>query len=503
MFFAVILGIVFVTHLHRYFWHISLFLIFFNFIYRPTGFAFGGLELSCALGCRCYRHLCVAEARHDWPTACRIRLLVPCRDFSSRGLLYIGGHMLYTKMNPYSPADFSLNNALKSYFPLCAPYFLLFYFSVAPSGVTTTRSSFWTICKLCLIGLVINVGLRLYEFAAGVEYVAIPGINAINNLYTLRGVGPLAMLLGTVGLFSRHTTNLPTSRWWISWLLLSFGTLGALISGGRAAVVLGLAFVLLALYCRRKYSLLGVALGAALFGVLAANLFSGWVNNDAHPLVRRSLQWVLLQKSHESMTSIEGSSDWRAELFRRTIAEWNSDPRIFWFGRATFSYGSDDEVALMRVGGYEALLETAQRRGATHNLLSDLLIAYGLVGCVLHFALYLSIIYFLWRLHRCTAITQATSDLALVCFISALMGLLVGLIAGGGLPADIMFVVIVLIASIYNGVGLASSPELPTSDRSNRAVRAATANPRDTVTGPAGGRVFRRQRQALIRPKRL
>jgi hypothetical protein len=417
-------------------------------------------------------------------------------------LLYIGGHMLYTKMNPYSPADFSLNNALKSYFPLCAPFFLLFYFSVAPSGVHATRTSFWTMCKLCFVGLVINIGLRLYEFAAGVEYVAIPGINAVNSLYTLRGVGPLAMLLGTVGLFSKHTAVLTTGRWWLSWLLLGLGSLGALISGGRAAVVLGVAFVLLALFCRRKYALLGVTLAVAFVGIVTANLFSSWVNDDAPPAIQRSLQWVLVKKSYDSMATIESSSSWRAELFRRTIAEWKSDPRIYWFGRATYSFGTDDEVAIMRVGGFEALLETAQRRGATHNFLSDLLIAYGLVGCVLHLALYLSILYFLWRLYRCKAITQATSDLALVCFISALFGLIFGLVAGGGLPAEIMFFMIVLIASIYNGAGLASST-LPEGEASDRTVRGATANPRDTVKLPPRSRVSRPQRPALTRRESL
>ena len=38
------------------------------------------------------------------------------------------------------------------------------------------------------------------------------------------------------------------------------------------------------------------------------------------------------------------------------------------------------------------------RTGGTHNLLTDLLLQYGLVGCILYLLAYLSVIRFVWRL---------------------------------------------------------------------------------------------------------
>jgi hypothetical protein len=458
---GVVFAVAFATHLHRYLWHISLFLFFFNFIYRPTGFAITALELSCALGAAVIGITVWQKRLAAWPDSVPHGPLALMQKLLVVWLLYVVGHIVYTVKDPFSPADFSLNNALKSYFGLTAPYALLLYFSVAPAGIHVRQKYFWRICELCLVGLLINLGIRFYENITGAGYVFIPWINGINSIYTLRSVGPLAMLLGTVALCSAEARRFSVWSRGVSWSLVLIGTVGSVFSAGRASVVLGLGCILAALFFKRKYLLVFVALGAGFLAIITANLFADWVNNEAHPTVQRSLQWVLLKKSVEAAGSIENSSQWREELLTRTLAEWRSHPRIFWFGRATYSYSGDDETALFAFGGYEALIQTALRRGATHNLVGDLLIAYGIVGCVLYFGLYLAVLLFLWRMFRCNALTETARDLFLVCFISALFALILGVVAGGILPFETMIFMSVLIAAIYNGVALANPTQAP------------------------------------------
>lgn len=168
---------------------------------------------------------------------------------------------------------------------------------------------------------------------------------------------------------------------------------------------------------------------------------------------------MLIKKSESAMDSIDSSSRWRQELTDRAFAEWRSHPRIFWFGRATYSYGSDDERALVASGGFEALIQTSLRRGTTHNLLTDLLIAYGLVGCILYLTLYVAIIFFLWKLHTSRQLSEPAANLTLVCLAGSTFSLLIGVVAGGGFLPEIVWFMIILIASLYRGHGLIKAPQ--------------------------------------------
>jgi O-antigen ligase len=196
---------------------------------------------------------------------------------------------------------------------------------------------------------------------------------------------------------------------------------------------------------------------SALF-VLFANVFSDWINHTVPVAIARPLQWVMVSKNKEAESSIESSSRWREELFSRAIAEWRSDPRIFWFGRATYGYGVNDYLAAQVSGGFEAGIDSSLRRGETHNLLTDLLVTYGLVGCILYYSLVLAIIGFLWAAYRSPTVPSLLKPLRLICLITFVSYPLTASIAGGLYTAENMWLLIVFIAALYQHESLSNDP---------------------------------------------
>ena len=117
--------------------------------------------------------------------------------------------------------------------------------------------------------------------------------------------------------------------------------------------------------------------------------------------------------------SINSSTLWRQELFDRAIEEWKSDPLIFWFGRGTYKFTEVDKVAL-QIDDWNASIDTSLRRGATHNLLTDLLVSYGVTGLLIYLVVSLAMIRVCWRMFKHPAVPEDARDLALICTIQAL-----------------------------------------------------------------------------------
>ena len=451
-------GVLFAVSLYRYVWQMALFLLFFGFSYRPTSFGFGSLELGCALGVAVISLFVWQKRNSDRPAVLDDFSLPFLQRVLFAWLLYVALHAVYNIASPFRPTEFALNNSIKSYFAVSAPLLLFFYFSRTPAGLVVRKDFFWTISKLCLFGLFINIGVRFYELAIG-RYLYIPLIGATSGLYALRTLGPLAMTIGSVGLTAQAGHKTPV-RFATYWTLLLGGGLGAAFSGGRYALLIGFASVCGVLVLRRKVVALFVVLVIGIIGAAVANLSSDWINTKADPIVQRSLQWVLLHKKAETISNIENSTDWRRELFHRAIDEWQSDPRIFWTGRATYGFGVADETAILIAGGYEALIRTALRRGVTHNLISDLLVTYGVIGCVLYLLVFCSIIRFLWKAHRSRRLSSPAANLALVSFVASGVHLVYSIIGGNYYPPELVWFLVILLASVYSGAGIEERPKL-------------------------------------------
>jgi hypothetical protein len=157
---------------------------------------------------------------------------------------------------------------------------------------------------------------------------------------------------------------------------------------------------------------------------------------------------MIFSKTTAAEGSLVSSTNWRQELFDRAIDEWLSDSRIYWFGRATYSYGVADYTAILVLGGYRASMESSLRRGATHNAITDLLISYGLVGCILSYCATAAMLYFLWRSWARTPLSTQPKDLALLCFTLAAFTVAAGFAGTGVHTMELVWCMILLFAKL-------------------------------------------------------
>lgn len=123
-----------------------------------------------------------------------------------------------------------------------------------------------------------------------------------------------------------------------------------------------------------------------------------------------------------------------------------------------------DDTAILVSGGYEALIQSSLRRGATHNLISDLLIAYGIIGCAIYLTLFASIIYFLWKTYRSKWLSPPAVNLTLATLVGSLVAFVSALIGGNFFPAELTWFLIILLGSFYSGIGIEERPSLTRSE---------------------------------------
>lgn len=399
---------------YQFTWQLILLLSFMGFSMRPIGFEISMAHVSFLLaGALAFLTSFRPSIGGTWILersgirAVQIMCVVWC--------VYGGLHFLWNHFDPVFPRDWSVKHALTRYFLAFSGPIVFFWYSLRPQGISLGKK--WPIVVLwCLaIGLVFNLILRWYlmfflgfeaygdrgEFFAEEGMVYLPYINLIPGFTVLRTLGPIGV--GFAYAFLTHDQWIRKQTIFTKLLVLSvlgLSFVGSLMSGGRGAVVLSIFYILLISVVRRKflYISLGVAMVVAVFAF--ANVFSHWVRYSAPFAVSRSLQYFLIERGGYAASSIQSSSNWRKELFDRAIAEWKASPRVMATGRATLAYNEGD-VNIRRVyGGFEAGIQSALRRGATHNMLTDLLIQYGIAGTVLYYLLLFAMIRFLWRTMR-------------------------------------------------------------------------------------------------------
>lgn len=453
---AAILLTAHIIYFSRFTWQIALLLCYSGFTYRPVGFEFSGLELTCGLGALLAGITFWQKRPSQRTGVLEHRSFNLLRFFLLLWIVYVVIHLFYNASSPYRPADFALKNALKSYFAPLAPAVLLWYFSGSPTAIRVHGNLVRIVALLMLVGLALNLLVATYSLlfnpymldpeAIGSGYL-IPFINARPNPYTLRGIAPSAVLLGAIGL-SLGPRKAGISRF-LSLALIFLGFCGAAMSGGRATLLAAVLCVGTTLLLRRQIFALCLILILSGFFALVVNLSSGWIHHELPLVMARPLQLVMLEKEREAYATIESSTQWRWELFQMALTEWRSNRRIFWFGRATYGYGVNDYVAQEIRGGFEAKKVTSLRRGATHNLLTDLLVAFGLVGCILYYALVIAIIRFFWMIYRTRDLPPGVLALSLMGFVASATYLAIATVGGGFFSVEMIWILIVIIATLY------------------------------------------------------
>lgn len=233
------------------------------------------------------------------------------------------------------------------------------------------------------------------------------------------------------------------------------------MSGGRATIAFVLVLFLVLLAMTRQVGLLMLSVGACGLLIAGVNMMPSLVKKSPN-WVQRSLNVVLIEKDQEVSERIEGSTDWRYQLFQRALDEWRSDPRIFWFGRSTYSFGLDDLIARSVAGEQDATLESSLRRGATHNMITDLLVIFGLIGLVLYCCLYFALMFFLWCLYRSSEVDEIAKALTLVLLISLAFNFAYGVLGGANFPVTLAWFYVILIAYVKSQHALREQDSRPT-----------------------------------------
>jgi O-antigen ligase len=471
-------------------WKVALFFCLAQLMHFGFGFALGELEFSLLFGGSIFATTWWHKQVMEKPPALRHWSFGWFTTITFLWLVYLAGHTFYNIYQPYRPQDFALKNLLRTTEMWAGPLLLAFYFSLRPRGISLRANFPQVICRLLLAGLWINIFIRIFQFVTGRAeqpfdpndptasadlYFTIPVIGLTENVYALRNLSPLAMLFTGAFTATRWFREQGRGTHRLFYTTMVFSVIGAVLSGGRATLASTLGLLVITLILRRRIGLLLAALGAFVLLISAVNIVPDLVKN-APSMMRRSLNWALIERDYEASSSISGSTAWRYELFQRALSEWQSDPRIFWFGRATYSYGQKDMMAVMLLGE-EGKLQSALRRGATHNMITDLLIAFGLCGLVLYTALVGSFLGLLWRLYRSETIGEVARTLALIIFLLSGYTFATGLLGGGNFSITAVWLFILLIAWLYREHRLRLEEDKPTGVIAQPANRALHRTP--------------------------
>jgi len=460
LFMGVLVALAYVLYFLQNTWVIGLLICFCGFMQIGFGFAMGVLEMSLALAGVFFAATWWRKGHFERP---------PVLEHWSFGLLkalmlawfvYIAGHTAYNIWDPFRPAEYGLKNLLKTVEQWIGPFLLIFYFTSCPQLILV-RKDFPRRIAWCMgIGLAVNIAIRLYEMVTGVAETAgdlndplvgynfvIPILNLAEGVYALRALSPTVMLFCGAIVVTRSFKAQPIKEKRLFYGVMFLCLIGAVLSGGRGTLIFVLALLVIVLVSQRQIGILMGSLAASAILVAFVNVVPGAVQSMPAS-VKRSLNWALIEKDVDVSGGIQGSTDWRLALFRRAIDEWQSDPRIFWFGRATYSYGVDDLIAMM-ISSEDATLESSLRRGATHNMISDLLLIFGLVGLVIYFSLYLAFLYFLWTLYRSRHLDELARTLTFVILIDLTFNFVYGLLGGAVFPTEMAWLFAVLLSYIH------------------------------------------------------
>ena len=465
--FCIILAIFYVLFIQDFTWKIIYFLSILGLNFSPGGFALGSGEIACSFLFCLFAATWWRKEKADRPIEMKS---VAFNLFNLSLFMWIGYcilHMLYNIFDPYWAGDIALKNLLKTYMQWTGLPIAVLYFINRPQALKVKSDFPKTIGFIFLICLVFNLSLRIYAFSTGrygvdetltaSEIVQsmfyIPLIGAGENPYVLRGLAPAAILASMVFLHSEWIRYQRRSQKITYLLILCMGILGAFLSGGRITLVFAAVLAILVLAFQKRYKRLSIIIFTAICLIVCVNiLYHSRMMERMPPMVLRSSAIAIIGKGQDAKLALQGSNDWRYALFQAALAEWKSDPRIFWFGRATYSYGYADDLDRVLHGG-EGVMNSSLRRGATHNLLTDILIVYGLVGFFLFIFLVASFMILVWGIYRRNSyqnpnVEPAVRCLALFAFLNTGISTIYGFIAGSSGIFD-GFILLLIVSRIH------------------------------------------------------
>lgn len=389
---------------------------------------------------------------------------------------YAIGHFVYNKIDPYDDLAFGWKGATKSYAQTFGAFLLIvllarrrLLFPINANRSTGLLLVFFVFLlisvgiglgRAIIIGPEMETGLSMEEQSELNRLFFIPGLNAYENIYSLRQLGPAAVLIGSCFFFCRPS-NLGA---FLPLAITGLGFFGSLLSAGRASVLFATTFMILCMV-RSRRGTAALATGGAMVILVAIILVIPISYLKESPFsVQRSVGYIRPDLHTQATAGIGASSEWRWNYFKFAWDHYTSgDARMIIFGRSVGQMDAID-VLSFKLSNELAQMEFAVRRLSTHNGLTDLLLGWGLIGYILNMAMCISCIIMLFSYLKRFAVSSHGG-----CWIfSAALFLSYWIIythLGGGFvwPQAIVFVLIAL--SQTDGLQKASRP----SDRAKAA----------------------------------
>lgn len=369
-------------------------------------------------------------------------------------LIYGMAHAAYNHLDPISDIDYSFQNAAKGYFAAMSGFVLMFWIIGGPFEFIIKAKWLRNLWLIASFGLALNIVfvILLMRSGYGAETAGdhfakswlysfyIPVVNMSLNRFSLRTLAPLILFLALLFFFNRDWYC--KQRFFMRMMVLMnipICILGALVSGGRAAVLLCICFSGLALLKQKKFGIVFAGSAFALVMIIAINLLSGFINERAPMFVARPLQFLMIEKG-QSYETIEGSDNSRDYAAKAGWKEWKSNDRIFWFGRSIYRHLGDDYYFDLKrqVGELEAFAYYAVRASGVHNLYGDLVIQLGLIGAIFYTLAMLACIIYCINLYRyCSRwkMPPEICELAFFCAVSLPVLFIIQIKGGGYLTA--------------------------------------------------------------------
>lgn len=352
-------------------------------------------------------------------------------------VVYLGVHYYANYKDPIILDGFSVKGAAKNYFRYSIAFIAIAYFFSKSSGQIVSKRPSLLAAQLLMFGVVFNVVIRVYFLlktrSLGVELneaaIDITLFHFSDNIFALRTLSPFAALIGAVCLTS-SSPNRPSPLF--SKTLLALSVIGAVLSSGRATLIF---CVLLAsaVFIIRRQGLPIMVLGACFFFfAVAANVAPDAVVRPLPWALKRSVAKIVVTEDLEEEAFISGSTAWRTRIFLLAYDFWKTGgPRMFWTGQSAAGMNETDATLLQGVENAHSDF-VAIRLGATHNLITDLLVMIGLIGAILYYAICFTLIYILWSWYRRCPADWETKDWTLVSLM--MMGFYVVYASIGGSP---------------------------------------------------------------------
>jgi hypothetical protein len=354
--------------------------------------------------------------------------------------------------------EFGLKNVIKSYALLLIPAFLTIYYGRRPVLLSLPKNPERFFLVALSAGMALNICTRSYQnFFGGSEFdvatntflagpLVIPGVNIVESIYALRVIAPIIVVFAA--LFATRS-GIQTQARLFPAACLFLGMAGSLLGGGRATLIVCAATVAGVLILRRWLTVLFVGAIVAISFILVINVFPREIEDIGGNIVIRSVSWLIFTEGTSAQGDIEASTRWRRLIAADAIDIWTTSPRNFLIGRGFLGFSDADYTDTRSGLDYYTAIRIALQRGASHSLITDTLLAVGLLGLLLYYWTIFLGIWLGWKASQEPRFSPFTRDTGLaLCFILG-QRLTVGSIGGGlvGMTLDFLVIVTLLVSA--------------------------------------------------------